>query len=402
MAAAAQPKIFKKVEVIEGGGHHGGGWKVAYADFMTAMMAFFLLMWILASSDEQKLRGIAEYFTNATMPGGSGVLDGATLGPPGTLSASNGSVVARGTELGKIDDPSPAKWEIRDTTQTSDPKQKVLGSREGDHENPAAADAAAQYKPAGQAGTEAGKGSTKTDVADAHKVDDKQFDKLQKEIISAMQANPELAKLQENVIFKKSPEGLQILIVDQKGKPMFQSGRAEMAGATSTLLKNLGESLSALPNSMVLAGHTDAVRFADSTKYDNWDLSSDRANATRRVFEHSGVSRNRFIRVSGLADTQPLIPEDPKAASNRRISILVQYRKPQDLHNAPVKEAKTETMHTPADQDTTHQQAAHAPAPATSHSADTDHDTQVAADHTLPDPTPLGDQVFQHLRSALR
>ncbi|MFC6587716.1 flagellar motor protein MotB [Sulfitobacter pacificus] len=140
MAANTQPKIFKKYEIVEGGGHHGGGWKVAYADFMTAMMAFFLLMWILASSDEQKLRGIAEYFTNATMPGGIGLLDGSTLGPPGTLTASNGSVVARGSELGKIDDPAPARWEVRDTTVTSDPSEKVPGTREGAHEAPAASD----------------------------------------------------------------------------------------------------------------------------------------------------------------------------------------------------------------------------------------------------------------------
>ena len=119
MSATAEPKIFKKIEVVEGGGHHGGGWKVAYADFMTAMMAFFLLMWILASSDEQKLRGIAEYFTTATLPGGSGVLDGATLGPPGTLTASNGNVVARGSELGKNDATPVSQWEVKDVTETT-------------------------------------------------------------------------------------------------------------------------------------------------------------------------------------------------------------------------------------------------------------------------------------------
>ena len=136
MVATTQPKIFKKVEVIEGGGHHGGGWKVAYADFMTAMMAFFLLMWILASADEQKLRGIAEYFTNATLPGGTGVLDGATLGPPGTLTASNGSVVARGSELGNMDDPTPANWEINDTTASTDPKERYWDPKRGNLKTP--------------------------------------------------------------------------------------------------------------------------------------------------------------------------------------------------------------------------------------------------------------------------
>ena len=136
MAAKGQT-IIKKIEVVEGHGHHGGAWKVAYADFMTAMMAFFLLMWILSSSDEQKLRGIAEYFTDATMPGGSGVLDGATLGPPGTLNASNGATVARGSDRGEVDDPSPASWEVMDVTQTARPDDTSRGTTLGDHQNPA-------------------------------------------------------------------------------------------------------------------------------------------------------------------------------------------------------------------------------------------------------------------------
>ncbi|KIN77124.1 flagellar motor protein MotB [Sulfitobacter mediterraneus] len=396
MAAAAQPKIFKKIEVIEGGGHHGGGWKVAYADFMTAMMAFFLLMWILASSDEAKLRGIAEYFTNATMPGGSGILDGATLGPPGTLTASNGSVVARGSELGKIDDPSPAKWEIRDVTPTSDPKEKVLGSKEGDHEHPAAADAAVEFSESGKEGTSDGTGGQDAAMAEVRKQDDSQFEELRMEIQSAMQANPDLKDLQANVIFEKTPDGLQILIVDQDGKPMFHSGRAEMAGATKTLMNKLGQSLANIPNRMVLSGHTDAVRFADSTKYDNWDLSSDRANATRRVFEGSGVNRARIIRVSGLADTQLLVPANPKDPTNRRISILVQYRQKADMAPAPmVKEAKADMPAPKMDN----------PAPVKDHAETKSHsaqETKHAADHTAPEPSPLGDQVFQHLRSALR
>ena len=330
MTTNVQPKIFKKYEIIEGGGHHGGGWKVAYADFMTAMMAFFLLMWILASSDEQKLRGIAEYFTNASMPGGSGVLDGATLGPPGTLTASNGSVVARGSELGKIDDPSPAKWEIRDVTPTSDPKEKVLGSRMGDHENPASADLASDRSQT--EGDNSNQTSSviaaDTDFEADNPMDEMRFKELQTEILQAMQNNPELDAFKQNVIFEKTPEGLHIQIIDQEGRPMFQSGRADMLGVTHELLTSLGQSLAELPNRIVLAGHTDAVPFADSNIYDNWDLSTDRANATRRVFEAAGVSRERIIRVSGMADTELLVPENPTDPSNRRISILVQYRTP--------------------------------------------------------------------------
>lgn len=387
MAANVQPKIFKKYEIVEGGGHHGGGWKVAYADFMTAMMAFFLLMWILASSDEQKLRGIAEYFTNASMPGGSGVLDGATLGPPGTLTASNGSVVARGSELGKIDDPSPAKWEVRDVTPTSDPKEKTLGSEQGQHENPASANASQNLADA-QSNSDAtgtSSSSAESDVEAEHPVDDMKFKELQEEILQAMQNNPALEDLGQNVIFEQTPEGLHIQIIDQEGKPMFRSGRADMVGGTENLLSNLGESLAELPNRIVLAGHTDAVPFADNAKYDNWDLSSDRANATRRVFEEMGVARERFIRVSGMADTQLLVPENPNDPSNRRISILVQYR---------------------TDQKEMTQQTSVEPAPMTlTSSPDTPSEQpvqKVELDVKEPKPQSLNEQIFQDLRNALR
>lgn len=395
MAANAQPKIFKKYEIVEGGGHHGGGWKVAYADFMTAMMAFFLLMWILASSDEQKLRGIAEYFTNASMPGGSGVLDGATLGPPGTLTASNGSVVARGSELGKVDDPSPAKWEVRDVTPTSDPKEKTLGSEEGDHENPAAADVSqvkADVKPDAE-NTNAPAAAAETDVEAEHPIDDMKFQQLQEEILQAMQDNPELDAFEQNVIFEQTPEGLHIQIIDQEGQPMFRSGRAEMVGGTEDLLSSLGQSLAKIPNRIVLAGHTDAVPFSNTANYDNWDLSTDRANATRRVFENTGVSRDRVIRVSGMADTQLLVPEKPKDPSNRRISILVQYRTAQD-EPKPEREAmaKPEMTSPPSPAVETPQASQEPQEPI----------QEVKLEMKNPSPPTLDDQVFQDLRNALR
>ena len=130
---------------------------------------------------------------------------------------------------------------------------------------------------------------------------------------------------------------------------MFYSGRAEMQGATDQLLANLGKSLARLPNKITLSGHTDAVRFANSQKYDNWDLSSDRANATRRVFEASGVARDRIIRVSGLADTAPLVPENPTDASNRRITVSVQYQKVEDYAGDDVAPTQIDTATPPAE-----------------------------------------------------
>tara|TARA_R110000765_G_scaffold154123_1_gene257124 strand:- start:1079 stop:2257 length:1179 start_codon:yes stop_codon:yes gene_type:complete len=392
MAATTQPRIFKKIEIIEGGGHHGGGWKVAYADFMTAMMAFFLLMWILASADEQKLRGIAEYFTNATLPGGTGVLDGATLGPPGTLTASNGSVVARGSELGMMDDPTPANWEVNDTTASTDPKEKVLGSQVGKFENPAAAAPLEDYVEPSES-TNAVKSGEKSSEAqqNEHALDDSKFKQLQQEILQAMEQNPDLDPLKQNIIFEQSPEGLLIQIIDQKGRAMFHSGRAEMQGATELLLQNLGKSLSSLPNKLTISGHTDAVRFTEGGKYDNWDLSADRANATRRVFEASGVARNRVIRVSGLADTDPLIPENPVDPSNRRISIYVQYQKTNDM--PPHKEAAS-AINSQSHSTATNMQKSAALMEVPS--------TTLAADYTTPREAPLDGQVFQNLRNALR
>lgn len=333
MAAGAKLNIIRKIEVIEGHGHHGGAWKVAYADFMTAMMAFFLLMWILSSSDEQKLRGIAEYFTNATLPGGSGVLDGATLGPPGTLNASNGTVVARGSDLGKVDDPSPAKWEVRDVTPTADPEEKVIGTNKGIHEYPAGGAAKATYDAQISAEEDTVQPAAETageqvqDGEDAEKFKDRaRFESLQAEIVQAMQDNPDLRPLQKNVVFEKTPEGLRIQIIDQKGKPMFSSGQSAMNSGTEKLLAQLGTSLAKLPNPMVITGHTDSVPFTSRKAYDNWDLSSDRANATRRFLVDAGVDGQRLVRVSGMADTDPYVKDDPKHPSNRRISIMLQFQ----------------------------------------------------------------------------
>ncbi len=341
MAAATTANIIRKIEVIEGGGHHGGGWKVAYADFMTAMMAFFLLLWILSSSDEQKLRGIAEYFTNATMPGGSGVLDGATLGPPGTLTASNGTIVARGSELGKIDDPTPAQWEIRNVTQTSVPAETQVGTNEGTHENPAGGapseqEGADTATGAGQQAAGEFAGAVDSDHIEGEKA---WFGDLERDIVQAMQNNPDLKPLMQNVVFEETPQGLRIQVVDQEGKPMFASGRADMLRTTDTLLSTLGQSLSELENKLVISGHTDSVPFSNNGSYDNWDLSSDRAHATRRVFEDSGVASDRIIRVSGMAASDPLRADDPKHASNRRVSILVQFNE-STKPNAAVKKAE--------------------------------------------------------------
>jgi len=233
--------------------------------------------------------------------------------------------------------------------------------------------------------------SAESEIEAEHPIDDMKFKELQNEILQAMQNNPDLDPLTENVIFEQTPEGLHIQIIDQEGKPMFYNGRAEMAGATETLIGNLGKSLAQLPNRIVLSGHTDAVPFANNNTYDNWDLSSDRANATRRVFEASGVTRDRIIRVSGMADTQLLVPEKPKDPSNRRISIMVQYRT-DDQSPPPIKEAETEMQGT----DAKDEQAT------TNYRKTNIQETQHASDHSTLSAERNRDKVLENLRNALR
>ncbi|PCH66587.1 MAG: chemotaxis protein MotB [Rhodobacteraceae bacterium] len=407
MARNEQVNIIRRIEVIEGGGHHGGAWKVAYADFMTAMMAFFLLMWILSSADEQKLRGVAEYFTNATMPGGSGVLDGATLGPPGILSASNGTVVARGSENGPVDDPSPAQWEVRDVTPTADPQQLVRGTTKGTNENPAAGDVAKAYNAETMAdaeGERAGTGSGESNAAAQEalqKADQAQFDKLQAEIMQAMQENPDLRPLQKNVIFERTVEGLRIQLIDQEGKPMFSSGSPKMVKAAHILVENLGNSLTNLPNSLVITGHTDSVPFTSRKSYDNWDLSTDRANTTRRILAQSGVQPGRIVRVSGKADTELLVPEAPEDPTNRRITLLLQYR------TAEVANAQADAL--PESTDQVNAIPPETPATEETQIASTETPAQKEPmQETVVEETPvnrltmLNDKTFENLRNVLR
>ncbi|GHG85547.1 flagellar motor protein MotB [Pseudodonghicola xiamenensis] len=429
MAAKTGISIIRRVEVTEEGGHHGGAWKVAYADFMTAMMAFFLLLWILSSSDEQKLRGIAEYFTNATMPNGSGLLDGATFGPPGTLNASSGMVVARGAEMGEIDDPSPARWEVMDVTQTANPDDLIKGTYKGAFDNPATGALSDHDNPAGitdREGQAEGDNSHETagaphdtegrsdrptegrqmasqtaaqNMAQAMRATDTaQFNTVESDLRQAIQANPDLRPLAKSVMFEKTPDGLRIQVVDQIGKPMFASGSANMSPATLKLMEKLGQSLAGLPNDMVISGHTDAVPFTKRQAYDNWDLSSDRANALRRVLVQTGVDASRITRVSGMADTDPLVPADPFDPSNRRISILLEYRKLPDAGLTPAAQGEPGASLQPQDSTPA---AGPLPAPQPSMAQD----SRRAEAPIAPQPqrvSELNEEVFENLRTALR
>lgn len=288
-----RPIIIKKSHDDHHDDHHGGAWKVAYADFVTAMMAFFLLLWILNAVQEENLKGIADYFaptissTNASY--GEGLLSGETIGPPGIMNSST-------APLETMSDPNVGKDE---------PGKKDVVVRSEDAE-----DAAGKLSEG------------------AKEAQNQAFTEVERKVVQAMKKAPDLKPLLPNIIFDKTPEGLRIQIVDQERKPMFATGSATMLQATNKLMGVVGSAIKELPNKITITGHTDAHPYpggAQLSGYSNWELSADRANATRRVMLENGVAENRFVRVSGAAFAQPLKAEDPFAAVNRRVDILLRY-----------------------------------------------------------------------------
>ena len=262
---AAGNIIIKRKKVVAGDDHHGGAWKVAYADFVTAMMAFFLLMWLLNATTEDQRKGIADYF-NPTIPisrisgGGSDGLNGSSVFTEDTL-AKMGTGASRTESVG-----APKKE-----------KTKALD-----------------------------------DEAIA-----KNFNKLKEELDGSG------GSLSEHVSVKLSPEGIVLELIDSEDLALFTLGRSDASPILADLMSIVSGSFNDFDNNIKIVGHTDNHQFRNSGGYDNWSLSSDRANTARRILVSSGVDPSRIVEVSGRADTDPLIPENPAAAQNRRISIVI-------------------------------------------------------------------------------
>ncbi len=304
------PIIIKRVKKVSHGGHHGGAWKVAYADFVTAMMAFFLLLWLLnATTDEQK-QGIADYFTPISIAkstsGGGGVLGGQTLSSEGVMRADRSSVsltIALPRDLNEE--------EGEDLESKQDPSQITIDEEQLE-------ELRAQQEAAQFAATE-----------DALK--------------QAIESVPELKELAENLIIDQTPEGLRIQIVDQEKLSMFPSGSAKMFEHTRKLLGLVADAVSKLPQRIAIKGHTDATPFRSDTGYSNWELSTDRANASRRALIAAGLPADRVESVAGRADQEPMFPEDPTSPRNRRISIIL-LREKRDAPAAVTSDATGDTM----------------------------------------------------------
>ncbi len=292
-AKKLQPIIVKKVKKA-GHAAHGGAWKIAYADFVTAMMAFFLLMWLLGSTSEGDKKGLSDYFNaplKVAMQGGSGA------------GASNSILPGGGKSLTE---------KVGQTMrgQADDPMKKRLAEQQA--------------------------------KAEAAKQDARRMQDLRSRIEAMITNNQQLKEFQNQIRLETTPDGLQIQIVDEQNRPMFDSGSAMVKPYMRDILRAIGSALSGVENRISLAGHTDAKPYGSGERgYSNWELSSDRANASRRELVAAGMPDNQLGRVVGLAASSLLEPANPMAPANRRITLTVLTREAEQrlMGNAPAGDA---------------------------------------------------------------
>jgi chemotaxis protein MotB len=281
-----QPIIIKRVKKVSGG-HHGGAWKVAYADFVTAMMAFFLLLWLLNVTTKEQKNLISSYFAptdpriSQTESGAGGLMGGLSMSPEGAMRQNRVPVASPKSPAGEGD----GAGQEGDTEESAVTDEKLLEEME--------------------------------------KRDEKAFRETEEKLKQAIESVPELKDVANNLLIDMTPEGLRIQIVDQDGKPMFALGSAKPLPAAEKLLRLVGQAVRDLPNKISVRGHTDSKPYGKDAAYTNWELSSDRANASRRVMLDNGVALTRVENVQGKADREPLKPNDPEAAQNRRISVIL-------------------------------------------------------------------------------
>ncbi len=275
---STRPIVIKRIKK-GGGGHHGGAWKIAYADFVTAMMAFFLLMWLLGSTAQGDLQGIAEFFQNPLKVGLQG---GSGSGDSSSILKGGGRDLTR--QAGQV-----KKGEIETKEKRFVQKEATLEFQRKERES---------------------------------------LEELKGRIEKAIGENPQLAPFKNQMLLDLTAEGLRIQIVDEQNRPMFDSSSAELKPYTKEILRQIGKALNAVPNRVSLTGHTDAAQFGGGEKgFSNWELSANRANASRRELVAGGMDEAKVLRVVGGASTILFDRNDPLNPVNRRISIVVMNKK---------------------------------------------------------------------------
>ena len=275
MTEEYKPIIVVKRIKKSSGAHHGGAWKIAYADFVTAMMAFFLLMWLLGSTTRGELSGIAEYFQTplrVALAGGSG-------------SGDSSSILKGGG---------------KDLTRTEGQVQRAQQPTEKRTINLQAA------------------------RAELERMETMRLGELKVRLDNAIEGNAALRPYRKQIEVDITPDGLRVQIVDEQNRPMFDSGSAALNGYTREILRELGKLMNDVPNRISLSGHTDSQAYAAGDRgYSNWELSADRANASRRELIAGGIAERKIIRVEGLGAAVPADKVDPQNPINRRITIMV-------------------------------------------------------------------------------
>ncbi|MDP3583907.1 MAG: flagellar motor protein MotB [Thiobacillus sp.] len=281
MSEQKPPIIVKRIKKVTGG-HHGGAWKIAYADFVTAMMAFFLLMWLLGSTAKGDLEGISEYFKTplkVAMQGGSGSGDSSSVikGGGTDITRQSGQVKKGETE----------------------PEKRTFNLRAA--------------------------------KAELERVEKENLKQLKKSLEKAIDANPTLRQFKRQLLIDITSEGLRIQIVDEQNRPMFNLASAELQPYTKIILREIGPLLNDVQNRVSLSGHTDAMPYANRERgYSNWELSADRANASRRELVAGGMDDAKMLRVVGLASSVPFGSAQPLDPVNRRISIIVMNKRTEE------------------------------------------------------------------------
>jgi len=271
MSTVNNQRVVIRRKRSHGGGHHGGSWKIAYADFITAMMAFFLVMWLISVVPREELKGIAEYFR---MP-----LRVALTGGPSN-SAETSAIPGGGQ------DPLRDDGDVR----------RAQGAR-------------LQSQP---------------EPTESERRDRRRLEILRQRLDTLIENSPVLQKFRPQLLIDITTEGLRIQIVDSQNRPMFNTGSAEVQSYMRDILRELGPVLNEIPNKISIAGHTDATQYARGERaYSNWELSADRANASRQELVAGGMSEGKVLRIQGLASSMSLVKDDPYAAVNRRISLVV-------------------------------------------------------------------------------
>ncbi len=295
-APAAEPvrPIIKKKIIEEGhGGAHGGAWKIALADMMTAMMAFFLLMWLLGATKEDQRKSVADYFRPASH---SQIKFGELAGSDGLLGGRS------------VTDPDGFPFTAKQTALL----ERLTPQSQGGP----ASDAA------GQDGGGAGPSPDAQGAAKARE-DQEAFGQLEQQLKESLAQNKQLQQLAGQVSISREKDGLRIEIIDKADFSMFKLGTNELDRKATALLAEIARSVGPLPNKLAIRGHTDSLGFAADSLRNNWTLSTERADATRQLMQSAGLGPGRFARIEGVADSSPYVPSNPADPRNRRVSITV-------------------------------------------------------------------------------